>query len=260
MNTISDQIANLSPAKRELLARRLKEKAQGNPAEQLIPRRAVADSAAGLSFAQQRLWFLDQLQPGSAAYNIPAAVRLGGALDTTAFGRALTEVVRRHESLRTTFAVRDGQPVQLIHPAGPLELPVTDLGHLGAELREAEARRLAAVEARRPFDLARGPLLRVQLLRLAAEEHVLLLTMHHIVSDGWSMGVLVKEAAALYRAFAAGRPSPLAELPVQYADYAAWQRGWLQGEVLESQIAYWREQLAGAPPVLELPTDHPRPA
>src|SRR5215207_82440 len=229
MSSTLPPTAALSPEeKRALLAELLKKKTSR---QRLAP----------TSFAQQRLWFLDQLEPGTAAYNIPAAVRLHGALDVAAFGRALTEIVRRHEALRTTFAVRDGQPVQLIHPAGPLELPVTDLGHLGAELREAEARRLAAEEARRPFDLAAGPLLRVQLLRLADDEHVALLTMHHIVSDGWSMGVLVREVAALYEAFAAGRPSPLAELPVQYADYAAWQRERLQGEVLDRQLAYWRE-------------------
>jgi amino acid adenylation domain-containing protein len=213
-----------------------------------------------LSFAQQRLWFLDQLEPGSSAYHIPIALRFEGQLDVAALGRSIEEVVRRHESLRTTFRFQAGGPVQVVRPAGAVELPVTDLSHLPAEGREAEARRLAIEEARKTFDLTRGPLVRAGLLRLAAEEHVALLTMHHIVSDGWSMGVLVKEVAALYEAFAAGQESPLPELPIQYPDYAAWQREWLQGEALEEQLSYWREKLAGAPPVLELPTDRPRPA
>jgi FkbM family methyltransferase len=213
-----------------------------------------------VSFAQQRLWFLNRLEPDSAAYNVPVAVRLAGALEVEALGRALSEVVARHESLRTSFELGEGGPVQIIREPAPLRLEVNDLTILPEAERETEARRLAAEEAGRPFDLAAGPLVRVRLLKLAEEEHVLLLTMHHVVSDGWSMGVLVREVAALYEAFAAGRPSPLAELPVQYADYAAWQREWLQGEVLEEQLAYWKEQLAGAPPVLELPTDRPRPA
>ncbi len=208
---------------------------------------------APVSYAQQRLWFIHQLDPASPAYNIPLAVRLTGQLDIAALRATLEEVVRRHEALRTTFAVRDGQPQQFIHPPAELELPVTDL-------TSEEAQRIAGKEARLPFDLQRGPLLRVQLLRLSAEEHVLLVTMHHIVSDGWSMGVLVKEVVALYGAFTRGESAPLEELPIQYADYAVWQREWLRGEVLERQLSYWRKQLAGAPAVLELPSDHPRPA
>ncbi|MBZ4423048.1 non-ribosomal peptide synthase/polyketide synthase, partial [Myxococcus sp. RHST-1-4] len=213
-----------------------------------------------LSFAQQRLWFLDQLEPGSETYNVPTALRLEGALDVSALEKAFAELVRRHESLRTTFPAEAGQPVQRISPPGPLPLPCVDLSALPEPQRDAEARRLAAAEARKPFSLAEGPLLRTALLRLGAEDHVLLLTMHHIVSDGWSVGVLVREMAALYAAFRDGQASPLPELTLQYADYAAWQQEWLRGEVLESQLDWWREQLEGAPAVLELPTDFPRPA
>ncbi|HEY9284249.1 MAG TPA: amino acid adenylation domain-containing protein, partial [Pyrinomonadaceae bacterium] len=226
---------------------------------------AVPDSAepvlsvAPASFGQQRLWFLDQLEPGARAYNVPMAVRLGGALRAAALGQALTEVVRRHEALRTTFAADEAGPVQLVGRPTPVALPLVDLSALPEAAARAAAARLAAAEAARAFDLANGPLLRATLLRLTSEEHVLLFTMHHIVSDGWSMGVLGREMVALYGAFSRGAASPLAELPIQYGDYARWQRGWLQGEVLERQLSYWRGQLVGAPPMLELPTDRPRP-
>ncbi|WP_415835650.1 amino acid adenylation domain-containing protein, partial [Corallococcus soli] len=210
-----------------------------------------------LSFAQQRLWFLDQLEPDSALYNVPAPLRLEGTLDTDALERSLTELVRRHEVLRTSFPA---EAVQRIAPPASLPLERVDLSSFPAHEREAQAHRLLDAESRRPFSLARGPLLRALLLKLADTEHVLLLNMHHIISDGWSMGVLVREVAALYEAFSQGRPSPLPELALQYADFAAWQRQWLQGEALEAQFAYWRQQLAGAPQVLELPTDKPRPA
>ncbi|HEX9936884.1 MAG TPA: amino acid adenylation domain-containing protein, partial [Longimicrobium sp.] len=213
-----------------------------------------------LSFAQERLWFLHGLKPESAFYNVAAVVRLSGALDAAALERALDEVVRRHESLRTTFRESGGAPVQVIAPHAGLSLPVEDLSGLGEEEREAAAGRRAEEEAARPFDLAAGPLFRPALLRLGADDHVLLLCMHHIVSDEWSTEVLFREMAALYAAFREGRPSPLAELPVQYADYASWQREHLRGEVLERQLAWWRERLAGAPALLELPTDRPRPA
>jgi amino acid adenylation domain-containing protein len=212
-----------------------------------------------LSLAQQRLWFLDQLEPGNSLYNVPVALRLEGALDADALGAALREVVRRHESLRTTFREVAGDPVQVIRDEPDLTLPLTDLSALSPEEQEAKVRRATAEETRRPFDLTRGPLLRAALLRLSEAEHVLLLTMHHIVSDGWSMQVLAREVAALYEAFGRGLPSPLAELPIQYADYAVWQRGRLEGGELERQLAYWRGQLAGAPPALELQTDRPRP-
>ncbi|HEY7216577.1 MAG TPA: amino acid adenylation domain-containing protein, partial [Thermoanaerobaculia bacterium] len=213
-----------------------------------------------LSFAQQRLWFIDQLEPGSALYNIPVALRVAGPLDCAGLARCLGEIVRRHEALRTVFAAPEGSPVQVIQPAAPCVLNVVDLSGLPEGEREALALDLAGEEASRPFELARGPLLRGMLLRLAEDDHVAALTMHHIASDGWSMGVLVREVVALYAAFAAGRPSPLPDLPVQYADFAVWQRSWLKGDVLESEISFWRRQLAGLPPRLELPIDRPRPA
>ncbi|HEU0054821.1 MAG TPA: amino acid adenylation domain-containing protein, partial [Longimicrobium sp.] len=216
--------------------------------------------ALPLSFTQERLWFLDRLEPGSAVYNIPMARRLGGALDEAALERALGEIVRRHEALRTVFAEVGGSPVQVIAPFGGFALPVEDLSGLSDADREAAVRRRAREEAARPFDLAAGPLFRAALLRLGAEDHVLLLSMHHIVSDGWSMGVLFRELSALYEAYREGGESPLPELPLQYADYAVWQREQLEGKVLDLQLAYWRERLAGAPELLELPTDHPRPA
>jgi amino acid adenylation domain-containing protein/FkbH-like protein len=218
---------------------------------------AVArDVAPPLSFSQQRLWFLDQLEPGSSFYNIPAAVRLRGALDLTALEQSFREVIRRHESLRTRFEVVNGLPVQLIDEAPEFSLPVLDL----STVDDAEAQRVALGESQRPFDLSTGPLLRALVLRLSEQEHVLLCTMHHIISDGWSMGVLIRELTTLYEGYLKGESSTLQELPIQYADYAHWQREWLQGEVLEKQLSYWKEQLAGAPAVLELPTDYPRPA
>jgi len=213
-----------------------------------------------LSFAQQRLWLLDRLEPGTATYNLPSALRLTGELSVEALERTFTEVVRRHAALRTTFALAAGHPVQVIADPRPLELRVLDLSGAAEDEREEWARQLALEEARRPFDLQRGPLLRLGLLRLDAREHLLLLTLHHIISDGWSMGVLLREIAALYPAFLRGEPSPLPELALQYADFAVWQRGWLQGAVLEAQLDFWRRQLAGAPQVLELSTDRPRPA
>ncbi len=213
-----------------------------------------------LSFAQQRLWFIDQLEPGSPLYNVPAALRVEGPLDGGVLALCLGEIVRRHEALRTVFAAPQGWPVQVIQSPAPIELPVVDLSSLPESAREDLVPALAAVEAGRPFDLARGPLLRALLLRLAERDHAVVLTLHHIASDGWSMGILVREVATLYPAFADGRPSPLPELPVQYVDFTAWQRSWLRGEVLEQEIAFWRLQLAGLPPLLELPTDRPRPA
>ncbi|MGB8494244.1 MAG: amino acid adenylation domain-containing protein, partial [Candidatus Acidiferrum sp.] len=213
-----------------------------------------------LSFGQQRLWFFDQLEPGLSAYNIPAAVRLKGPLNLGALEQSLNEIVQRHESLRTTFGKVEGRPTQVIAPALTIKLPVVDLRNLPASQRDIEVRRLVTAEAQRPFDLSTGPLIRGTVLRLADEEHVGLLTMHHIVSDGWSTGILVRELVALYVASCAGGSSPLPALPIQYADFAQWQRQWLQGEVLETQIAYWKERLAGAPALIDLPTDLPRPA
>jgi amino acid adenylation domain-containing protein len=212
-----------------------------------------------LSFAQERLWFLDQLEPNTALYNILTTLRLTGRLDISALEQTLTEVVRRHETLRTTFSVVDGQPVQVVGPAEPLRVPVVELCLTAEAEQEAAVRRLAAEEARKPFDLSRDAMLRVTLLKLAEDDHVLLFTMHHIASDGWSIGVLVREVVSLYAAFVKQEPHALPEPQVQYADFAHWQRGWLQGEMLEGQLAYWTKQLAEAPSVLELPTDRPRP-
>jgi amino acid adenylation domain-containing protein/non-ribosomal peptide synthase protein (TIGR01720 family) len=224
----------------------------------LVP--VVREGLVPLSFAQQRLWFLDQLEPGSAAYNIPAAVRLSGSLNFDALERSLSEVVRRHESLRTSFVMIAGEALQEIAPELKFKPAVIDLRVLSLDESEREVQRLAAEEAQRAFNLTQGPLLRTTLLQLSDSEHVLLLTMHHIISDGWSMAVLIREVAALYEAFNAGLPSPLPALSIQYADFAHWQRSWLQGEVIETQLAYWRERLEDAPAALELPTDRPRPA
>ncbi len=215
------------------------------------------DSKIPLSFAQQRLWFIDQLEPDSAAYNIPMGVRLTGQLDRAALERTFSEILRRHEVLRTTFSTQDGEPVQVINAAAALRLPVKDLSAMPE--REAQLVRMSSEEAQRPFDLANGPLLRASLFKMSEQEHVVLLTMHHIVSDGWSAGVFVREVAALYRAFASGEATPLPELAIQYADFANWQRAWLQDEALEQQLAYWKQQMAGAPEALALPTDRPRP-
>jgi len=222
-----------------------------------IPRRP--EGSPPLSFNQQQLWFLDQLTPVNAAYNIPLAMRLEGPLDVATLGRAIGEIVRRHESLRTTFAVEEGRPVQVIHPFAPLELPVIALDDAPGGEGARRVEQAVNEEAQRPFELERGPLFRVKLLRLAENDHVLALTMHHIVSDGWSIGVFSRELSALYPAFLAGKPSPLPELPVQYADFAHWQREWLAGETFKAQVAWWKEQLAGAPPKLDLPADRPRP-
>ena len=213
-----------------------------------------------LSFAQQRLWFLDQLAPGTAIYAIPAALRLTGPLDVAALEGALNAVVARHEALRTTFAAAEGRPEQVVAPALAVPLPVADLSALPPAAREAAVVARAQAEAGAPFDLAAGPLLRAALLRLGPAEHVLLLTLHHVVADGWSMDVLLRELSGAYGAISRGEAPALPALPVQYGDYAAWQRGWLQGEVLEGQLAYWREALAGLPEALDLPTDHPYPA
>ncbi|HEV3049755.1 MAG TPA: amino acid adenylation domain-containing protein, partial [Longimicrobium sp.] len=216
--------------------------------------------ALPLSFAQERLWFIDRLEPESAAYNVPVAWRVGGALDEAALERALGEIVRRHEALRTVFPEVDGSPVQVIAPFGGFVLPVEDLSGMSEADREAAVREHAREEARRAFDLSTGPLFRPALLRLGAEDRVLLLGMHHILTDQWSMGVLRRELSALYEAYRGGGESPLPELAVQYPDYAVWQREQLAGEVLDRQLAYWQERLAGAPELLELPTDRPRPA
>jgi aspartate racemase len=255
----SEQRSQLSAAKRALLEKRLRGGLEGKTAEPVIKPRSQAVAPA-LSFAQERLWFLDQLEPDSPLYNNAFAFRINGTLSEDALQQTFEAIVSRHDSLRTTFSDVEGVPAQCIAEKGTVIIPVSDLTSLPKEEREDEARRLAAEEFRRPFDLVKGPLLRVNLLRLDPTEHILLLTLHHIITDGWSTGVLLQEMGAHYDAFAQGAVPSLPPLPIQYADFAEWQREWLQGEVLASQISYWKEQLGGNLPVLTLPTDHPRPA
>jgi amino acid adenylation domain-containing protein len=238
---------------------RLRRTAQGVEAPRIRPvPREGADLP--LSFAQERLWFVDRMEAGSATYHMPLFARLEGELDEAALRRALDELVRRHESLRTSFPLVDGLPVQRVAPPAPVELFTHDFSAFRDDEREEEAARLVREHARIPFTLETGPLFRADLARLGEHDHLLLLTLHHVIADGWSLDLLWRELAALYGAFSRGQPSPLAEPPVQYGDFAAWQRAWLRGEVLERQLAYWRRALEGAPPLLRLPTDRPRPA
>src|SRR5215217_5778565 len=253
---------NLSADRLELLDYLLEEEGieKVSESQKIVRRQPRAELP--LSFAQQRLWFLDQLAPGSAAYNLSGRLRLEGDLDVSSLEASLNEIVRRHEALRTIFSTHDGEPVQIILSELLLPLPLIDLSHLPTSERETAIRQLCEEEASQPFDLSTGPLVRARLLRLSklpGEEHILLLSMHHIISDGWSISLLIRELATLYEAYAVGAKSPLKELSLQYGDYAVWQREWLQGEVLQQQLAYWRKQLADAPPVLELPADRPRP-
>ncbi|MEW5929249.1 MAG: amino acid adenylation domain-containing protein, partial [Gemmatimonadota bacterium] len=253
----AELIGKLSQSDRRSLLKDLLRERRSAEDQDTVPRRSLPGPWP-LSFAQQRLWVVDRLEPGSAAYNLPYALRLRGELDSAALRASLDALVARHESLRTTFAEGEDGPVQVVHAPAPVALVELDLRDLPEAEREAAATRLAAEEALRPFDLARGPLLRCTLLRLADAEHVLCFTMHHIVSDGWSRAVLTREVSALYAAFGAGEEPRLPELPVQYADFALWQRARLSGPALEEQVRFWREKLAGAPPLLELPADGPR--
>jgi amino acid adenylation domain-containing protein/non-ribosomal peptide synthase protein (TIGR01720 family) len=254
----SDLPANLSAAKRLLLEKRLRGEKIGSSVPPLVSS-PHAGAMLPLSYAQQRMWFIDQLTPGRSAYNIPGGMRLEGPLDIDALRKSLSEIVRRHESLRTRFVAIKGEPRQVVDEEVRLDLQIMDLSGTSQNERETEAKHLAREEARRPFDLEHGPLFRVKLLKLGERDHVLLVTMHHIVSDGWSTDILVREFAMLYGALSSGAPSPLPELSVQYADYAVWQRSWMKGSVLEDKLAYWKRQLAGVQ-TLELPTDRPRPA
>src|SRR6266496_3190761 len=226
----------------------------------LLRKKAETTRLVRTSFAQQRLWFLDQLESDGSAFNISKAVRMIGRLDVPALKKTLNAVVSRHETLRTNFKLVDGEAMQVIFPAREMEISAVDLRGLSPDERELEFQRLGAEAGRRVFDLAHDPLLRASLFQLDDDDHVLWLTLRHIVSDGWSMSVLFRELGVLYEAFLKDQPSPLADLPIQYADFALWQREWLQGEVLETQLDYWRKQLADTPAVLDLPTDNPRPA
>jgi hypothetical protein len=256
MSKLTEQIQDLSPQQRDLLALLLSRKKRDG--SHIVPVSRTSNTFP-LSFAQQRLWFLTQLQQDSAVYNVTGGVRMQGPLSVEALEHALNEVVRRHESLRTIIRQIEIEPVQVITNPQTFHLPKFDLRNVPAAQREAEAQLLLTNEARKPFDVEGGPLFRATLLVLSAEEHILLLSMHHIISDGWSIAILVREVIELYEAFTESRPSTLPDLPVQYVDFAAWHREWLQGDVLDKSISYWKEKLAGAPSLLELPTDRPRP-
>jgi len=257
---MTKNIDELSPNERALFELLLKEREQKKTPEQIQPLARSGESHSfPLSFAQQRLWFLDQVHPGNPSYNLPFSRRIKGRLDVAALERSFNEINRRHEALRTRFLLIEGKPAQIVSPSQPSSLAIEDLSGLAISQKEAEVQKIVDEEARQPFDLAIGPLWRRRLLRLGEEEHVLLLTMHHIVSDGWSMGVLIKEIGLLYEVFSAVKPSPLPELPIQYADFAVWQKEWLQGDVLQEQLEYWKQKLDGSPAALELPTDRPRP-
>jgi amino acid adenylation domain-containing protein len=261
MSKAMTDVAELTPQQRTILELMLKEKR----AASAVPRPAIETQSRDtntfpLSFGQQRLWFVQGLAPDSYVYNIPHSLRFKGKLNVSAFEAALNEIVRRHEILRTTFIVREAQPIQVISAPQSFTLTVYDLSGLEPEVREAEALSVATSEARYVFDLENGPLFRTRLLRLADDDFVFLVCMHHIICDGWSLGVFYRELAALYTAFSQDQLSPLAELPLQYADFACWQRDTLQGEVLEQQLGYWRDQLNQSLAPLELPTDRPRPS
>lgn len=253
-----EQQSDTSRAKNDLLQKYLLGRLKQRLASPSVINRRPPGDSPPLSFGQERLWFLEQLEPDSSFHNTPAVVRLTGQLDVIALEQSLNEIVRRHEVLRTSFTNVDGRPEQVIAATVELKLPVSDLRELPEN--ENEASRLIEEEARWHFDLGEAPLFRAQLLRLAEDEHVLIVNLHHIISDDWSLGILFREISSLYPAFANGHSSTLEELPIQYADYAAWQREWLRGETLEKQLSYWKDQLSGVLPVMELPADHPRPA
>lgn len=249
--------AELAGRKTEIMALLRAASPAGEPSIEAIPP-VPRDGPLPLSFAQQRLWFLDQLTPGSCAYNLMRNTRLRGPVRADVLKKCFLEIARRHEPFRTTFAAQDGGPVQIIHRELAHRFDEMDLSTRPATERTAAMERLITEEATTPFDLATGPMVRVRLLTLAPEDHLLLLTMHHIVFDGWSTDVIFRELGALYESFLAGRPSPLPELPVQYADFAVWQRQWLQGPRLQSQLDYWTKHLGSGHQALELPTDRPR--
>lgn len=259
MSKLTEQIEDLSPQQRDLLVLLLAKKKREEAARSQIPSVSRTSDTFPLSFAQQRLWFISQLQQDNASYNVSGGVRMEGLLSVTALERAFGEVLRRHESLRTVIRQVDGEPVQVITDPAVFRLPKLDLQMVPADQRETEAQLLLTRDAQTPFNIEDASLFRATLLVLSPREHILLLTMHHIISDGMSRGVLVRELAQLYEAFANGTSSTLPELTIQYVDFAAWQREWLQGEVLDKQVSYWKEKLAGAPSQLELPTDRPRP-
>jgi len=260
-NVMTNDLMTNSSLRRKLLEHLLKEKGvKVSPSKEQAIQRRHDTGVTPLALNQEGLWFLEQLEPGKAHYNIPGAVRLKGKLNVAALEQSLSEIVRRHETLRTTFVMqKDGMPCQVIAPPSRLPLPLIDLQALPSAQRETEAMRLATTDAQQAFDLSKGPLFRAQLLRLGVDEHALLLNMHHLISDGWSMGIFTRELRALYEAFSNGESSPLPELPIQYADFALWQREQMHGENFQAQLAYWKQQLSGNLPVLQVPTDRSRP-
>ncbi|MEA5582039.1 amino acid adenylation domain-containing protein [Nodularia harveyana UHCC-0300] len=265
MSDLLKRLDYLSPEQRELVLKKLQMQNKNSPTnnQQKTPTHPLVsvarDQLIPLSFAQQRLWFLDQLVGPSATYNTPTALKITGELNIPALEQTIIEIVRRHEVLRTSFEKINDSPVQVIHPTVTVTLPVVDLQSLSDAAQATKVQEIVDAEADKPFNLQEPPLIRGQILRLGETSHVLLLTVHHIAVDGWSMGVFIQEVSTLYPAFVNGQPSPLPELAIQYADFAVWQRKWLSGEVLATKIHYWRQKLAGAPPLLELPTDRPRP-
>ena len=259
MTNVSRRVASLPPEKRALLERALLKQRASSIADQAIPQRDV-DVPCGLSSAQERLWFLHQMNPDNAAYIIFRVWRVVGALDIAALRKALDTIVARHQVLRTTFEMRGDIPVQVVGETRPVELTISDMSRLSRAERERKVHDQMVAEARRPFDLTKDLMLRGALMRLGGQEHVLALIMHHIASDGWSVGVFNDELASLYKSFVEGIGATPPSPPIQYSDYAQWQRSHLKGDVLEAQVSYWRQQLEGAPPTVELPTDHPRPA
>ncbi|MES1211006.1 MAG: condensation domain-containing protein, partial [Acidobacteriota bacterium] len=263
--SVTDRIQALTPEQRALFEklRQKQQKAAARPPQPPpVPRRSgrTGEGDWPLSLDQERYWFMEQLYPGGAGLNITAATRMRGPLSPAVVAAALTEIVRRHAAWRTAFPTVDGKPVQRVAAPPPQPLPVIDLEGLPEARREAQARRLVSEDTAAPFDLERGPLVRSSLVRLSAGDHVCVLTVHHLVTDWISFQIAWAELAALYGVFAAGGRPALPAPPVQYSDFAVWQREWLQGEVLDGLTSWWREQLAGFPASLELPTDRPRPA
>ena len=263
MSELTRRLVDLSPEKREQVLQKIRERRTAHEEKpsalqepSIVPVSRTAPIR--LSYAQRRLWFLDQMEGPNPHYNEFGGQWIEGRLNVTALENSLTEIVRRHEILRTTFPLLDGEPIQHVHSPAPVPLPLEDLSTLSEPQQLDEVDRRADAEANLPYDLAVGPLLRIRLLRLAAERHVLFVTLHHIVCDNWSSAIFIHELGELYQAFASGKPSPLPDLPIQYADFSAWQHSWLQGEVLKTQLAYWKRHLARLPAPLELPLDRPR--
>jgi len=257
MNSAANRIAELSPVKLARFLEQVKKKPQENALIRVIPRQG-GPNFFPLSFAQQRLWILDRFEPGTSLFNTATAWWLEGPLNVSALAAAFTEIHRRHESLRTTFAVQEGHPVQVVAPPQTVPLPIVDLSTLPERTRRREAHRIATEWGWLPLDIEHGPLMRTVLLKTAAERHALLMTLHHIITDGWSFGILYNELSTLYNAYSKNQPSPLRELEVQYGDFAVWQRARLQGEFVAEHLSYWKQQLANVPARLEIPTDHPR--